>query len=109
MHRITSKIAGGSGHPGSRSAAAHASLIPVAALGMSLGLFFVIAYVACVVLYLLFPDWLLRHVVLSLLMPGFKLLDFPVFILGLLVSFGYGWVIALIFAPLYNFFAARFD
>jgi len=82
-------------------------LIPIIPLGMSLGLFLVIAYVACIILYLLFPDLFLKHVVLTLFLPGFKLLDWPSFLLGLIESFGYGWAVALVFGPLFNFFSAR--
>ena len=82
-------------------------LIPIIPLGMSLGLFLVIAYVACIFFYFLFPDLILNHAVLTLFLPGFKLLDWPSFLLGLIESFGYGWVVALVFGPLFNFFSAR--
>ena len=85
----------------------HVVFIPVVALGMSLGLFLLIAYLGCVFFYFLFPDLFLNHVALSLLLPGFKLLDGPSFMLGLIESFGYGWVVALVFGPLFNFFSAR--
>ena len=87
--------------------ARRAVLIPVVALGMSLGLFFVITYIACIVLYLIAPDIASGHAVLVLFLPGFKLLGWGSFCLGLLESFGYGWYVALIFGPLYNFFVAR--
>jgi hypothetical protein len=81
--------------------------IPIVAFGMSLGLFLVISYVLCIALYLLFPDLVIEHAMLSLFLPGFELLDWPNFFLGLVESFGYGWYVALVFAPLYNVFAAR--
>ena len=40
---------------------------------------------------------------------GFTLLTFPSFLLGLVESFAVGWYVALIFGPLYNFFAIRFS
>lgn len=82
-------------------------LFPVLALGMSLGLFLVVSYLLCVLFYLLFPDLVLNHAVLALFLPGFKLLDWPSFVLGAIESFGYGWYVALVFGPLYNFIAAR--
>ena len=85
----------------------HRLLIPIVPLGMSLGLFLAIAYVACIIFYLLFPDLILNHAVLTLFLPGFKLLDWQSFLLGLIESYGYGWVVALVFGPLFNFFAAR--
>jgi 2TM family of unknown function (DUF5676) len=84
------------------------ALIPVLAFGTSLGLFLLISYLLCILFYLLFPGLVLNHAVLTLFLPGFKLLDWRSFLLGAVESFGYGWYVALIFGPLYNFFAARF-
>lgn len=83
------------------------AIIPIVPLGLSLGLFFVISYLACIGLYLILPGAILNHAVLTLFLPGFELLDWKSFVLGLIESFGYGWYIALIFGPLYNFFALR--
>ncbi len=91
MERITDRVA----------------LIPVIALGLSLGAFFVISYLLCVLLYLLFPQAVLDHAMLALFLPGFKLLTWGSFGLGLIESFGYGWYVALIFGPLYNYCASR--
>ncbi|TXL73215.1 hypothetical protein FHP25_22110 [Vineibacter terrae] len=76
-------------------------------LGIALGLFLVISYVGCVLFYLLFPQAVLNHAVLALFLPGFNLLSWPSFLLGLAESFGYGWYVALVFAPLYNFLVSR--
>jgi hypothetical protein len=83
------------------------SAIPVLALGMGLGLFLVISYLLCILLYFLSPGMVENHAMLALLLPGFQLLTWPSFFLGLAESFGYGWYIALIFGPLYNFFVTR--
>ena len=88
-------------------ARARAVAIPILTLGLSLGVFFAITYTLCVLFYLWFPDQVLNHAVLSLLLPGFKLLSWASFFLGLVESFAYGWYIALVFVPLYNFFASR--
>ncbi len=84
-----------------------APLIPIVPLGMGLGLFFAISYLACILFYLLFPGLVLNHAVLTLFLPGFKLVSWGSFFLGLVESFGYGWYVALIFAPSYNFFVQR--
>lgn len=84
-----------------------APTIPVLALGMSLGLFFAITYLLCVLFYFWFPDAASGHAVLVLFLPGFKLLTWPSFFLGLIESFGYGWYVALVLGPIYNFFAIR--
>lgn len=80
--------------------------IPVKALGMSLGLFLAITFILCVAYGLIlpgaamYPGW-------QALLPGFTWLSWTSFLLGLVESFAYGWYIALIFAPLYNFFSER--
>ena len=81
--------------------------IPVLAFGMSLSLFSLISYVICIIGYLLFPSLPINHAALSIFLPGFELLSWPTFLLGLVESFAYGWYIALIFGPLYNFFVTR--
>lgn len=80
--------------------------IPVLALGMSLSLFLVITYVLCVGFDLIFPAQAM-HGEWERLLPGFTWLSWPAFLLGLAESFAYGWYIALIFGPLYNFFVMR--
>jgi hypothetical protein len=79
--------------------------IPVIAFGLSLGLFLAITYVLCVGFDLLFPGQAMYQTWLRLL-PGFTWLTWPSFLLGLVESFAYGWYVALIFGPLFNFFAS---
>lgn len=81
--------------------------IPVGALGLSLSLFFAISFVLCVLGYFLLPGLPIAHGALSIVLPGFQLLSWPRFFLGLAESLAWGWYIALLFGPLYNFFAAR--
>lgn len=78
-------------------------LIPVFAFGVSLSVFFALTYVLCILGYLLLPELAIQHSVLSLFLPGFKLLSWRSFFLGLGESFAYGWYIALVFGPFYNF------
>lgn len=80
--------------------------IPVFALGMSLGLFLAVTFTLCVGFDLLFPGQAMYQTWLRLL-PGFTWLSWSTFFLGLAESFAYGWYVALIFGPLYNFFAGR--
>jgi ABC-type transport system involved in cytochrome c biogenesis permease subunit len=81
--------------------------IPVVALGLSLSLFFALSFVLCVFSYLVAPTWPISHAMLAMMLPGFALLSISSFILGFIESVVWGWYIALIFGPLYNFFAAR--
>jgi len=78
----------------------------VVVFGMSLGIFLAVTYVLCVGFDLIFPGQAMYETWLRLL-PGVTWLTWPSFFLGLVESFAYGWYVALIFAPLFNFFAAR--
>ena len=83
-----------------------AARLPVAALGMSLGLFLAITYVLCVGFDLLFLEHAMYRAWAPLL-PGFAWLSWQGFLIGLAESYAYGWYVALIFAPLFNVFARR--
>ena len=80
---------------------------PSAALGLGLSLFFVISYLICIVGYLLLPGFPVQHGALAIFLPGFELLSWRSYFLGLAESFAWGWYIALVFGPLYNFFVRR--
>ncbi|HWB49694.1 MAG TPA: DUF5676 family membrane protein [Stellaceae bacterium] len=80
--------------------------IPLVTFGLSLGLFLVITYVLCVGFDLLLPAQAM-HPNWEHLLPGFTWLTWPSFVIGLVESFAYAWYVALIFCPLFNFFAAR--
>jgi len=88
---------------------ARAAAVPVKALGLGLSLFFVISYVICIIGYVLAPGFPVQHQALSIFLPGFELLSWRSFFLGLAESFIWGWYIALVFGPLYNFFVRRFS
>ena len=79
--------------------------LPVVALGMSLGLFLALTFVACVGFDLLFPAQAMAKVWMPLL-PGFTWLSWGSFLLGVLESVAYGWYVALIVGPLYNYFSS---
>jgi hypothetical protein len=81
--------------------------IPVFAFGISLSLFFVISYVICIIGYLILPGLPINHAALAIFLPGFELLSWQTFLLGLIESFAWGWYVALIFGSLFNFFAHR--
>ena len=83
------------------------ALIPVFTLGLALSLFLVLSYVLCVIGYLLFPGSLINHSALAIFLPGFELLNWRSFFLGLGESFAWGWYVALLFGPIYNFLASR--
>ncbi len=80
--------------------------IPVLALGMSLSLFIAVTYLLCVLFDLWFPTQAM-HLVWIPLLTGFTWLTWPSLFLGLVEAFAYGWNIAMVFGPLYNYFAAK--
>ena len=86
--------------------APNVSRISIVALGWSLSLFLALSFVLCVLLGAVVPDFGLHQPWLQFL-PGFTWLTWPSFFLGLIESFTYGWYVALIFGPLFNFFAGR--
>lgn len=71
-------------------------------LGLSLGTFLVVAYVACLALALIVPDANLHRPWLQFL-PGFTW-TWQGLLWGLIESFAYGFFSGVIFAPIYNFF-----
>ena len=76
-------------------------------LGLSLSLFFLISYLICIAGYLLLPGFPVQHGALSIFLPGFELLSWGSFCLGMAESFIWGWYIALVFGALYNFISRR--
>ena len=82
------------------------TFVPVVALGMSLGSFSALTYLLCVLFDLWFPS-LAMNPVWAPLLPGFVWISWTGFFLGLTEAFAYGWYIALVFGPLYNFFARK--
>lgn len=84
-----------------------ARTIPVLAFGMGLSTFLAVSFTLCVLGYVFLPDFGVQHSALSLFLPGFTLLSWQSFFLGLAESFAWGWYVALVFGPLYNLFAVR--
>jgi hypothetical protein len=99
----------GAARAGPKSDVGHAGPIPIMAVGLSISLFFVISYLICIAGYLLFPGFPVQHAALSTFLPGFELLSWRSFCLGMAESFIWGWYIALVLGSLYNFFSRRIE
>jgi len=82
--------------------------LAIVPLALSLSSLFVITYVLCVLYGLVLSDAGM-HQLLAAMLPGFTWLTWTSFFLGLIWSIAFGWYVAVVFAPLYNFFAARSD
>lgn len=80
--------------------------IHLSAAGNATGLFLAITFVLCVGFDLIFPH-LAMYQTWQALLPGFKWISWPSFLLGAAESYAYGWYIALIWVPLYNVLSAR--
>jgi hypothetical protein len=91
--------------PRAQSDVGRTGTIPIVTLGLSLSLFFVISYLICIAGYLWLPGMPVQHAALSIFLPGFELLSWRSFCLGMAESFVWGWYITLVFGSLYNFFA----
>ena len=81
--------------------------ISIITLGQALSVFFILSYTICILGYLLSPGMPVKHESLAIFLPGFTLLSWHTFFLGLIESFLWGWYIALVFGPIYNFFLRR--
>lgn len=79
----------------------------ISTVGWALSTFLSLSFLPCVAGYLAFPRLPITHSALSIFLPGFTLLDWTSFCLGLVESFAWGWYVAVGFGLLYNFFAAQ--
>ena len=80
--------------------------ISLFAFGNATSLFIAITFIICVAFDLIFPDHAMYEVWLKLL-PGFTWISWQSFFLGLVEAYLYGWFIALIWVPLYNYFGSK--
>jgi hypothetical protein len=44
---------------------------------------------------------------MAAMLPGFTWINWTSFLIGLVWSVAFGWYVAVVFAPLFNFFNAR--
>ena len=82
-----------------------AARVPIQALGWSLGIFLAITYTICVAFDLVFPGQSMTSL-WSPLLPWVGGISLGSYAIGVVETLLYGWFVALIFCPLFNFFAA---
>ena len=70
------------------------------AFGTALSLFLVVSYLICVLRYLILPRLPIYHAALAIFLPGFVLLTWASFFLGLVETFTWGWYVDVIFGRL---------
>lgn len=73
----------------------------------TLAVFFTVIFALDVLFGLLFPNWWVMQKLYELLLPGFTFISWGTFLLGLVEIFISGFLAAVLFVPIYNFFAAR--
>ncbi len=93
------------GHIAKASAPEHLH-VPITPLGLSLGSFFAISFLGCILLGLIVPDADMHRPWLQFF-PGFEWLTLRGVVLGLVWTQVYGWWTAIVLGCLFNFFAAR--
>lgn len=81
--------------------------LSIGVVGITVSSFFVITYATCIAGYILLPSIPITHSALALFLPGFTRLDWNTIFIGLAGSILWGWYIAVVFCPLYNFYARQ--
>ncbi|NOY66024.1 MAG: hypothetical protein GXP13_01265 [Gammaproteobacteria bacterium] len=80
--------------------------LSLTAIGHATSLLFSISFVLCVGFDFIFPEQAMYQSWQNFL-PGFEWISWKSFLLGIIESYAYGWYVALIWTPLYNFFISR--
>lgn len=80
--------------------------ISLLGVGHATSLLLMISFILCVGFDFLFPEHAMYQAWQKLL-PGFEWISWKSFVLGAIESYGYGWYIALIWVPIYNFSTQR--
>ncbi len=75
--------------------------LSIKTVGLSLGIFFAVSYVLCIIWDLVFPGWAMYQLWQGLL-PGFSWSAVGLLI-GLVETALYGFYVAVIFVPVYNY------
>ncbi len=86
---------------------ADARTISIITLGQALSAFFIVSFTLCIIGCLIWPNGPILHEALAIFLPGFTLLSWHTFFLGLFESIVWGWYIAIVFGAIYNFFLCR--
>jgi hypothetical protein len=83
-------------------------MLNIKLVSWALGLWGAMTFVVCVIYGLVTPQSLHMHAFLEQVLPAFKWLTWPGFLLGLVESFLYGVYAGIVFVPIYNWLAQRF-
>jgi hypothetical protein len=81
--------------------------LPFWPVAWTLAVFFAVSFTLDVLAGLLFPNWWVRQNFYEMLLPGYTFIGWGAYYLGLVEIFIGGILTAVIFVPIWNFFAAR--
>ncbi len=76
-------------------------------IAWTLATFSAVVFTIDVLAGLLFPDWYVMHKAWELVLPDFTFISWGAYFLGLIESFVGGFLTAVLFVPIYNFFVSR--
>ncbi len=76
-------------------------------IAWTLSIFLTLVYTLDVLAGLLFPNWYVMQRIWELVLPGFTYISWGAFFIGLVETFVGGILTAVLFVPVYNFFAGR--
>lgn len=84
-------------------------MLSIKVITWSLALFGVVTYLVCIVYGLIVPEPYHMPIVLEAVFPGFRWLTLAGFLIGLAESFLYGAYAGLVYVPIHNALARRWD
>lgn len=81
--------------------------LPLWPIAWTLAVFAAVVFTLDVLFGVLFPNWWVMQNLYEFLLPGFTFISWGAFFLGLVESFIGGFLTAVIFVPIYNYFVSR--
>lgn len=82
-------------------------MLSLKVVAVALGIWTAFTFVLCVAYGLAMPESIHMYAFLEQMLPGFKWLNWPAFVLGLGESFAYGVYAGLAYVPIHNFLQQR--
>ncbi|HLC02949.1 MAG TPA: hypothetical protein VJK02_07930 [Anaerolineales bacterium] len=76
-------------------------------IAWTLAVFSAVVFTLDVLLGVLFPNWWAMQRLYEFLLPGYMFISWGSYLLGLVEIFIGGFLTAVLFVPIYNFFAGR--
>lgn len=76
-------------------------------IAWTLAVFSAVVFTLDVLLGAVFPNWWVMQKLYEFLLPGFTFISWGTYFLGLVESFIGGFLTAVLFAPIYNYFVSR--